>query len=58
MHMHKYSQDESSVKLYNYMRKRDKPPVNGLDVPMNSKIWKPTNALETAERNVYLTVYP
>ena len=54
MHMHKYSQDDSSKMLYEYMRDRDKPPVNGLGIPLQSRIWKPTNALEKAERNFYL----
>ena len=54
MHMLKYSQDGSSNNLYEYMRERDKPPVNGLGIPMKSKLWKPTIALETAERNFYL----
>ena len=53
MHMLKYSQDGSSNNLYEYMRERDKPPVNGLGIPMKSKLWKPTIALETAERNFY-----
>ena len=56
MNMLKYSQDGSSNNLYEYMRERerDKPPVNGLVIPMKSKLWKPTIALETAERNFYL----
>ena len=36
------------------MRERDKPPINGLGIPMKSKLWKPTIALETDERNFYL----
>ena len=54
MHMLKYSHDSSSNNLYEYMRERDKPPVNGLGIPMKSKLWNPTIALETAERNFYL----
>ena len=54
MHINKYSQDESSKKLYEYMKERDKPPVNKLGLPMKQKIWKPTNALEKAERDTYL----
>ena len=54
MHMLKYSKDDSSKKLYEYMRERDKPPVNGLGVPLKTKVWKPTNALEKTERNFYL----
>ena len=52
--MHKYSQDNSSKKLYEYMRERDKPPLNGLGIPRKPRIWKPTNALEKAERDFYL----
>ena len=54
--MRKYSQDGSSNNLYEHIRERerDKPPVNGLGIPMKSKLWKPTIALETAERNFYL----
>ena len=54
MHMLKYSQesqDGSSNNLYEYMRERDKLPVNGLGILIKSKLWKPTIALETAERN-------
>ena len=40
--------------IFEYLRERDKPPVNGLGIPMKSKLWKPTIALETAERNFYL----
>ena len=58
MHMHKYSKDDSSRKLYVYMRERDKPSVNGLGIPMKPRIWKPTNALESAERNLYLEYCP
>ena len=54
MHMLKYSQDGSSNNLYEYMRERDKPPVNGLGIPMKSKLWKPTIALEKAKRNFYV----
>ena len=54
MHILKYSQDDSSRKLYQYMRERDSPPVNGLGIPLKAKVWKPTNALEKAERNFYL----
>ena len=54
MHIHKYSQDETSRKLYEYLKNRDKAPTNGLGIPMRSRIWKPTNALEEAERNIYL----
>ena len=52
--MRKYSQDGSSNNLYEYMRERDKPPLNGVGIPLKSKLWKPTIALETAERNFYL----
>ena len=53
--MLKYSQDCSSNNLYEYIeRERDKPPVNGIGIPMKSKLWKPTIALRTAERNFYL----
>ena len=54
MHMLKYSQDESCRSLYKYMKERDKPPLNKLGIPMKPKVWKPTNALEKAERNIYL----
>ena len=54
MHMIKYSQDDSSRSLYKYMRERDKPPMNKLGLPLKPKVWKPTNALEKAERNIYL----
>ena len=47
----KYSKDDSSTKLYQYMRERDKPPINRLGIPLKAKVWKPTNALEKAERN-------
>ena len=51
--MLKYSHDGSSNNLYEYMRERDKPAVNGLGISMKSKLWKPTIALETAEHNLY-----
>ena len=35
-------------------RERDKPPVNGLGIPIKSKLWKHIIALERAERNLYL----
>ena len=54
MHIHKYSQDRSSRELYEYMKERDKPRVNGLGIPVKPKIWKPTTALEKAERDDYL----
>ena len=54
MHMLKYSQDGSGNNLYEYMRERDKPPVNGIVIPIKSKLWKPTIALKTAECNFYL----
>ena len=54
MHIHKYSQDTVSRKLYEYIKDRDKAPKNGLGIPMKSKIWKPANALEETERNIYL----
>ena len=54
MHMLKYSQDDSSRRLYAYMRERDKPPLNKLGIPSKPKVWKPTNALEKAERDIYL----
>ena len=54
MHIHKYSQDSSSRELYDYMKERDKPHINGLGIPVNPRIWKPTNALEKAERDTYL----
>ena len=54
MHIHKYSQDRSSKELYEYMKERDKPCVNGLGIPVNPRIWKPTNALEKAERDIHL----
>ena len=54
MHMLKYSQDDTSRKLYKHMSERDKPPVNKLGIPSKSKVWKPTNALEKAERDFYL----
>ena len=53
MHMLKYSQDDSSRRLYTYMKERDKPPLNKLGIPLKQKVWKPTNALEKAERNIY-----
>ena len=54
MHMLEYSQDGSSNNLNEYKRERDKPPVNGVGIPMKSKLWRPTIALETAERSFYL----
>ena len=54
MHMLKYSQDDSSRKLYIYMREKDKPPLNKLGIPQKRRVWKPCNALEKAERNIYL----
>ena len=56
MHMLKYSQDDSSKRLYDYMRERerDKPPLNGLGIPIKPRVWKPTNAVEDAEHNFYL----
>ena len=54
MHIHKYSQDVESRKLYEYLKDKNKAPTNGLGIPMRPKIWKPTNALEEAERNIYL----
>ena len=54
MHILKYSQDDSSKRVYDYMRERDRPPLNGLGIPLKPRIWKPTNALEDAERNFYL----
>ena len=54
MNMLKYSKDDSSSKLYQYMRERDNPPINGLGIPLKAKVWKPTSALEKAECNFYL----
>ena len=54
MHMLKYSQEDSSRKLYIYMREKDKPPLNKLGIPQKRRVWKPCNALEKAERNIYL----
>ena len=53
MHMLKYSQDDSSKRLYDYMRERDKPPLNGLGIPIKPRVWKPTNA-EDVKYNFYL----
>ena len=54
IHILKYSQDDSSKTLYDHMRERDKPPLNGLGIPIKPRVWKPTNALEDTEHNFYL----
>ena len=48
MCMLKYSQDDSSK------RERDKPPLDGLGIPIKPRVWKPTNAFEDVECNFYL----
>ena len=42
------------VKDYMITWERDKPPLNGLGIPIKPRVWKPTNALEDAELNFYL----
>ena len=54
MHILKNSQDTTSKKLYTHMRDRDKPPLNGLGIPISPRIWKPTNALEKIQRNIFI----
>ena len=40
MYMLKHSQDDSSKNLYDYMRERNKPPLNGLCIPIKPRVWK------------------
>ena len=60
MYVHKYSHNSSSRELYTYLRERErerereKPPVYGLRISISPRIWKPTNAIEKAECNIYL----
>ena len=53
MHILKYSQDEVSRGIYGHIYK-NKPKTNKLGIPEKIKIWKPSNCLEKAERDIHL----
>ena len=54
MHILKYSQDEVSRKIYTHIYNKNKPKLNKLGIPEKVKVWKPSNCLEKAERDIHL----